>query len=307
MEDFETYAADAFPFRQGFRQVKAVVAGGIFRRQDNNGVYAAGGYLSALEYPMDLASLDYAAGRFRYVREKYLTEENRVFFSIIPDKNCFLAEESGRPSMDYGEFERQMAQRVDFAEYISVSGLLEKEDYYETDTHWRQERITDVAKLLAERMGTTLSEDYETHILGEDFYGVYYGQAALPHKPEKLQYLTGEAINGCHVYDWQNGREIPVYNMENIGKDPYEMFLSGPLSLITIENKNAREDKKLVIFRDSFGSSIAPLLVSGYSRITLADIRYMHPDLLGQFVDFKGCDVLFLYSTMVLNNSETLK
>ena len=83
------------------------------------------------------------------------------------------------------------------------------------------------------------------------------------------------------------------------------MFLSGSLSLVTIENPLAKEDRRLVIFRDSFGSAIAPLLISGYSEITLADIRYMHPDNLGKFVDFGGCDVLFLYSTLVLNHSET--
>ena len=85
------------------------------------------------------------------------------------------------------------------------------------------------------------------------------------------------------------------------------MFLSGSLSLITIENPNATTDKELVIFRDSFGSSIAPLLVEGYAKVTLVDIRYIASDLVGRFVDFENQDVLFLYSTLVLNNSVTLK
>ena len=55
-----------------------------------------------------------------------------------------------------------------------------------------------------------------------------------------------------------------IYNMEKkSGKDPYEIFLSGPRSLITIENPNCKSDNELVIFRDSFGSSIAPLLSEG--------------------------------------------
>ena len=49
------------------------------------------------------------------------------------------------------------------------------------------------------------------------------------------------------------------------------------------------------------------MLLSGYSRITLVDIRYIQPDYLGQFIDFENCDVLFLYSSLVLNNSDTLK
>ena len=42
MENFETYAADAFPFRQRFRQLKAVASAGVFRRLDNNGIYEIG-------------------------------------------------------------------------------------------------------------------------------------------------------------------------------------------------------------------------------------------------------------------------
>ena len=56
-----------------------------------------------------------------------------------------------------------------------------------------------------------------------------------------------------------------------------------------------------------FGSSLAPLLLGGYSKITLIDIRYIHLDYLKQYVDFTECDVLFLYSTLVLNNSDTFK
>lgn len=308
MSDFEEYAADAFPFRDAFRGIKAATALKIFARQDNNGIYIWDGFLSSVEYPMDEASLVRAARRFRSICEKQLTEGNKVYFSVIPDKNCFLAAQSGHLAMDYNRFEERMRELTDFAEYIPISDLLERDDYYRTDTHWRQERIGDVAERLAEAMGAQLSQDYEVHTLDQDFYGVYHGQAALPLPPDKLLYVTDESMDNCRVYDWQNKREIPVYDpAKGQGRDPYEMFLSGSLSLITMENPGAETDKELVIFRDSFGSSIAPLLLNGYRRITLADIRYIHPDYLDQFVDFENCDVLFLYSTLVLNHSDTLK
>ncbi len=308
MTDFEDYAVDAFPFRDEFRRIKALTAANIFFRQDNNGIYVSDGFLASLEYPMNQESLLHAVERFRYVYEKYLTEENQVYLCVIPDKNCFLANESGHLSMDYGDFEKQMESHADFAEYISIAGLLEKDDYYRTDTHWRQERIIDVADCLAQAMGAVLSKDYEIHEWDQDFYGVYYGQAALPIAPDQIRYVTTEAIRDCEVYDWQNQKEIPVYDMEKAsGRDPYEMFLSGSLSLLTIKNPNAPTDKRLILFRDSFGSSIAPLLAAGYAQIDLVDIRYIHPDYLGQFVDFEDCDVLFLYSTLVLNHSDTMK
>jgi hypothetical protein len=78
--------------------------------------------------------------------------------------------------------------------------------------------------------------------------------------------------------------------------------------LITIENPEAASDKELILFRDSFGSSIAPLLLGGYSKITMVDLRYISTDLLDNYIDFtKGQDVLFLYSTQILNNSFMLR
>jgi hypothetical protein len=41
--------------------------------------------------------------------------------------------------------------------------------------------------------------------------------------------------------------------------------------------------------------------------VTLVDIRYIQPQILNRFLSFEGCDVLFLYSTPVLNNSATIK
>lgn len=309
MTDFETYTLDQFPLRDSFRNIKAISAFYVFGQKDNNDIYIADGYVSKMEYPMKTDSVKRVGERFRYVYDKYLADaDTNVYFSVIPDKNYFLAEENGYLSMDYRTFIESLKAETDFMEYIDITGLLTIEDYYRTDTHWRQECITDVAVHLANKMGVILEAEYEENILDNPFYGVYYGQAALPLPGEELKYLTAEGMENCTIYDFQNSKNIGMYDFEKAGgKDPYEMFLSGPISLITIENPDASTDKELILFRDSFGSSIAPLFAEGYAKITLIDIRYLHPDMLERFVEFDGADVLFLYSTLVLNNAETIK
>ena len=89
--------------------------------------------------------------------------------------------------------------------------------------------------------------------------------------------------------------------------EEYDFFLGGAQTIVTVENPSANNDKELVVFRDSFGSSIAPLLSCGYKKVTLVDIRYIVPDLLANFVDFSDSDVLFLYSANILNNGRILK
>lgn len=309
MSNFESYTLDQFPMRDIFRGIKSAAAGYVFRQEDNNHLYLEDGYIVSMEYPANADSLEWAADRFRNVYDRYLKDSRtQVYVSIIPDKNYFLAEESGHLSMDYDSFILEMAGKVPFMEYIDITGSLSVTDYYKTDIHWKQTGLLDVADVLAEGMGITLQETYETVTLEDPFYGVYYGQLALPVEPDRLSYLSNERLEQCRIYDYQNEHEIPMYDMTKAaGKDPYEMFLGGPLSLLTIENPNAAEDRELVIFRDSFGSCLAPLLTEAYAKITLVDIRYMQSALLEKYIAFDDQDVLFLYSTSVLNHSETIK
>ena len=309
MSGFEAYALDQFPLRDRFRTLKALTVFYIFGQKDNNKVYIEDGYAAKLEYPADEDSIKYAAERFRLVYDRYLADtDTKVYLSVIPDKNYFMARQSGRPSIDYEAFTAKVREHTDFAAYIDVAGLLELSDYYRTDTHWRQEKITDVAQYLAAEMGVPASGEYAVNEVDTPFYGVYYGQSALPLPADTLYYLDNAYLEACKVYDYETGSYISVYDLDKTaGKDPYEMFLSGAKSLLTIENPNARTDRELIIFRDSFGSSVAPLLAAGYGKVTLVDIRYLSPLMLDRFISFTGQDVLFLYSVSVLNNSVTIK
>ena len=89
--------------------------------------------------------------------------------------------------------------------------------------------------------------------------------------------------------------------------DLYEVFLSGAQPILTIENPAGETGRDLVLFRDSYGSSLAPLLLQSYSKVTLVDIRYIHPDQVGDYVTFENQDVVFLYSTLILNSGRSLK
>lgn len=316
---FEDYTLDQFPLRDAFRRIKSFAAYYVFGRKDNNGIYLEDGYAAKLEYPMSEASLDYAAKKFRTIRERFLKNTDaRIYASVIPDKGYFLAADNGYLSMDYERFYGLFREKMRFAEFIDIRPTLSISDYYRTDTHWRQEMLAETAKTLAAGMGTALTGEYEERVLEHPFYGVYYGQSALPLPAEEIRYLTGAFMDGCTVYDHQNGREISFYDMEKaFGRDPYEMFLSGNLSVVTIENSNAATEKELIVFRDSFGSSLVPLLAEGYQKITVVDIRYVQSANLQvlrdgrtgkPLIDFANADdVLFLYSTLVLNNSGTLR
>ena len=310
MNGFEKYMLDQFPLRDGFRTLKAAANAKVFMQKDNNGLYSVGKHLSKLDFPTDFNSVDRAAQRFRHVYDAYLKSPGvKTYLSVIPDKNVFIASPNGYPDKDYKALVERLGSGFPEAKYIDISGLLSADDFYYTDSHWRQERILKVADEIADKMGAERIGQCEKHDTGVSFYGVYYGQAALPHAPERFFYLDNAVIRGLKVYNTEISSYIPAYDLgAAAGRDPYEMFLGGARSIIRITNPNAAKERRLVVFRDSFGSSIAPLLAAGYSEITLVDIRYISPSALGRLIDFtKADDALFLYSASVINNSETIK
>lgn len=311
MSEFEKYTLDQFPLRDGFRTLKSLFHYKILGQKDNNGIYLHQGYAAMQENRLDPDSVDHALDRFSRVYEKYLLEPGgSVVFALVPDKGQYLAPLSGNLSVPYDQMAELFRTGMPWADHVSLLDTLALEDYYTTDTHWRQENLLEAASALCAALDAQPPQPdaLTPQALDRPFYGVYYGQAALPMEPEEMIILRSEALDQCRVYDYESGTYTPIYNLELLsGRDMYDVFLSGSRSLLTIENPSASTDRELIIFRDSFGSAIAPLLLESYARVTLVDIRYVPWQTLDRYIDFHGQDTLFLYSTLVLNNSQTIK
>ena len=182
MSGYEDYATDQFPLREQFRTLKALMGLYVFGQKDNNGVYLADGSAAKLEYPLNEGSVAHAADRFRYLYETLMAGTNaKVYLSVIPDKNYFLAEANGYPALDYQALTDALRKQTEFAAYIDLFGTLTADDYYRTDSHWRQENLLTTADTLAAAMGVALPDNrYTEWTLDRPYYGVYYGYAALP-------------------------------------------------------------------------------------------------------------------------------
>ncbi len=311
MDKFADFTLDQFPLRDTFRTAKSLFAYKVLQQKDNNGIYIADSFAAKLEYPLNNTSVSNALKRFDAVYAKYLADSgSQIYMTVIPDKGYYLAGENGYPAMDYTALTEKITAGMPWATHIDITGTLDISDYYRTDTHWRQEKLIDTANALCRAMGLPeISEmDYTPTLTTQQFYGVYYGQAALPMQPEALYILQSPLLSDCRVYNYETRTYGPIYDLQKLSSaDPYDVYLSGPQALLTVENPNAKTDRELIVFRDSFGSALVPLLAQNYRTVTLVDTRYIASDLLGQYLTFRGQDILFAYSTLILNNSISLK
>lgn len=306
MSKFEKYTLDQFPLRDNFRQVKSVFTYYVMQEKVNNNIYVVDDFIAKMEYPLNETQLEANLKVLNSVYESAVKKRHsNVYVAVIPDKNYYLAEENGYLSADYEKLFATVKEKMPWATYIDLTDTLDIESYYYTDTHWRQEKIVPTAKKIAEAMGKTVFQEmeYTKTKLEKPFYGVYYGQAALPIDPESIYLMENDVLKACTTFDKSTERTSQVYDMSKLeSKDLYEVYLSGSNSgVMEINNPNGSPRNELVIFRDSFSCSMAPLLLKDYSKIILVDLRLADYNTISQYVQPKmGKDVLFLYSTTVL-------
>ena len=288
----------------------------------NGDVFVMDGHLSEVVYPLKENMVTYAGTLMQSIYDSYLSSgSHRIAVSIVPDKNVYLntSEDyaAGKldeiPLPDYARMtELLRTETDDFAAFVDLTQSLSLSSYYLTDMHWRQEYLTAPAHLLGEAFGLHLTCEaegiaFETH----PFVGSYTADPlAASVENDTLYYLTNDTFSSVTVTDYVNG--VPqsgvLYNTE-IKPDAktYDLFLSGPMPLQVLESPNAATDRELIIFRDSFGSSIAPYFCEQYAKVTLVDLRYLNSGVLADFIDFDDQDILFLYSTHILNTAMILK
>ncbi len=271
---------------------------------ENGYMFIDGQYIEADAHFSEQSAQKFAE-KFQTLKGE-LFAENKTYFATIPEKGFYVKDKTTH-FLNHTSVMAYLSDMLYDWTPIEISDALTLGDYYTTDRHWKQENLFGVMDKFSTAMGFSFSADTYTETVVENYTGDYAKDIAnLP--AEKLTYLVNDVTTAATVSDFQNKNVTTVYNEEKLSsKIPYDVFLSGATPLTVITNPNAAETRELVIFRDSFGSSIVPLFIEGYSKITLVDLRYMSSTLLKQYVDFANAEVLVLMSDTIVNNSNILK
>ena len=297
----DKYFLDHFPFRDNFRSIKANYNYKVLNMLSNNNIYLKDNYIFKSLYPTNEKSIKKFTNHIEEMSK--LFPNSNIYTMVIPDKNYYL-EDKDFLNIDYDYIYNEVNN---LGTFIDIRKVLELEDYYETDTHWRQEKLSKVVKKMSTIMNFNYRDISYTENTFPNFYGVYYGESAINRKSEKLVYLTSDELSKVEVNYLENSNLHSIYNESKLeGLDAYDVYLDGANSFIEISNNNISSGE-LVIFRDSFGSSLIPLLIPYYKKITVIDNRYISSNYFKNLVTSNNPDVLFLYSTLVVNDSSSLK
>ena len=311
-KDLDTYTLDQFVWREQFRSIKTAFDSSILQKLDTNGLFRVEEDIFSIEYPLREDKVIQMCQKLNTLYDRYLNGM-RVYYTVIPDKNYFLPDDGQYLLMDYGKMAGIMDENLKAEmQYINLFDTLTLKDYYNTDGHWRQECLKPVIDKLGLAMGFSAFElDSYTKREFRPFFGAYYGQlASNSTTPDTLEWLENNSTRDAVVTSLghPNREDLTVYNEEGLGgMDSYDVYLYGAQPLITITNPHAAEGRELILFRDSYGSSLAPLLLQKYAKITLVDLRYITQELIKEYVTFQDQDVLCMFSATIINNSDIIR
>ena len=296
----DKYTTDQFIWRDNFRKIKIDID--LLTKNNYNKLYLYKDYIIEETYPLNKESVINVTNKINNIKRTYLNETNNIYYSIVPDKNYFVNDDNLK--LDYDELKNIMNSNLDI-KYIDIFNELSLEDYYKTDTHWREERLSKVVNKLSKEMNFNIDNNYSFKRIS-DFNGTY--SSRIVRKDIKDEIYILDNVNDMNVYNYETNGYEKVYDLIKLNSlDKYNVYLSGSVSLLKIESMNTDSAKDLIVFRDSYGSSLIPLMMNGYKSITVVDTRYISPSMLSNYIDFNNKDILFLYSTLLINDSFTLK
>ena len=215
------------------------------------------------------------------------------------------------PKMDYNLVEKSLKNGLnEDINWIDIKDDLSLDSYYKTDIHWKNEKLEKVVNKIGTKLNFNITFPNINNTYSP-FYGSLYARISTNIKADTLNYLTSDIINNASVFNYEKKEIQSVYTQKNLTNvDSYDVFLSGATPLLIINNNMSNNNRELIIFRDSFGSSITPLLIEAYKKITVIDLRYIGSKNLKEIeeISFNSVnDIIFLYSIPVINNSFAIK
>ncbi|OON99812.1 MAG: hypothetical protein ATN35_10525 [Epulopiscium sp. Nele67-Bin004] len=302
-DDFETYFADQFPFRNTFIALKSSTEL-VLKKTDNNGVFIGDdGYFldkfGEVDESLMYRNIDYISN---------FGQSLNTYLLIAPTSTLILQEKLPlyAPTFDELQFIDTYYEGVEGSvTTVDVVNTLKTNDseyiYYKTDHHWTTLGAYYAYVEFCEAYGleaTSLGQ-MDRQVVSESFYGTLFSKGnfvfAEPDTVEIFTPIKPEGVTVTYVLD--NIVTNSVYEMSHADeKDVYSIFFDNNHPLVIVETE-VQTDNKLIILKDSYANCFIPFLLPHFSEIHILDLRFLNIRIADYAREQQIEDVLLLYNT----------
>lgn len=307
MSDITAYLSDRFPFRNTFVEVKNYFEIEVLRSKYVNNIFIGkdGFFIEDYKKP---ENSDRIIGNMNKFQDSINVKAD---FMLVPTQVSIYSDR-------LPEFASPLSQLKTIDEYYSrlnmncidvydilISNKNKEQLYYKLDHHWTTDGAyyAYVEYCKAKGFVPVNRDEYSVEEI-DNFKGTIYSKLnyenSYTNKGEKIK-VYNKDFDLTVNYDGKESNSL--YNMDYADKkDKYSLFLNNINSFVEITNNKAKNDRTLVIAKDSYANSMIPFLVNHYSKIYVFDTRsYKEP--ISEFINKNNVDdVLILYNVNTIDN-----
>lgn len=301
-DNLEEYNLDQMLLRDDFKLINNYVNKNIFKMFEQNNLIVDNNSIYKINYKIKENNILTFTKKINRVVSDF--KNSNIYLAVIPDKSYYLSDNYLK--LDYDRFNNILKDNLNI-EIIDLSNTLDNNSYYLTDIHIKQDKWNKVISELGQKYNFEINTNFNKKTI-LNFKGSLSNELGISKISDNLDYYTSIYTDSSNVKHLEYPNIINIYDLSKIeGVDYYDIYLSGASSYIEINNPLINNNKELIIFRDSFASSLTPLLLEAYEKITLIDLRYIDYDIIKQYLNFENKDVLFIYNVDLINNSGSIK
>jgi hypothetical protein len=320
-QEMNEYYADQFPLRDFLVGCKGSVELLLGKGENNGVLLGEDGYIAKRLYNMlcsdETVRKDHDAFDMSHVQsaaQGILNVEQRLdvpFCAMLMGRTVDVAPSAFDYPIHYSNALRDTLSSVlgtadAYVDTISMyRDLFARGEYvyYKTDHHWttRGAYYGDVAVMESFGMESEIlpMDAFTKTVASDSFYGTTWSAGGMKFVgPDRIEFWSiGNEDEFSVVAD---GKELNgFYNKDYLEKkDKYSAFLDGTHDVVTVSRKNGAERPTLVVFRDSFGSSLAPFLAQHFDLVllNLSSYRTDYTDVTRYAEEYDADMVLLIYT-----------
>ena len=309
IKNMENYLNDHFPLRNTFMKIKTKTDKILGKKEINN-IYLGKEYLlERYNKPNNsdkiIKKLDYFYNELNYVNINLMLVPTSI--SLYNDK---------LPMFSYTEDElKEINYIYDNIKFnsINVYDIIKENSkyyqmYYKLDHHWTTYAAYYAYQLYCENNNIEYINLNKFNIekVTDDFKGTLYSKVLDDsYEPDSIYLFSLDNTDYTVEYLDTKKTTNSLYELSYLDKkDKYSLFLDNNHSMIKITNNNLKNNKKLVVIKDSYANSMIPFLTNHYKEVIVIDPRYYKKSIISYIKDNNIKDVLILYNIININTDK---
>ena len=276
MTGLSDYFSDHFVLRESFIRFKNSIETSI-GKNEIKGVFEHEGMLIQTFKNIDYKLTDRNLSSLNKLKSKNpdtpfyfmpVTTAQEKFADMLPEYLNLDSE---------SEYIRYCFKMLEGIENIDISREINGIDYtfYKTDHHWTTDAAYQAYQKASEKLGfVPLNKNsFKIETVTNEFKGTLYSKTL--NKKISSDSINVYKTNSDYILTIKDKNYNSLY-FENFlnEKDKYSYFLSGNHGICSIENRNIKEKKEILVIKDSYANCFVPFLAEHFSKITLVDPRY---------------------------------